>query len=156
MAKNIVIDGVTYAYPTQGERAWGGVATATMVAVANKLAEVSNDSDIPLTEAALLNNQSSFANVPGLVLDGVQTRSVTLTCSLYRTDGASDLVEEFELYATRSSVGAGSWTLSQEGSGNAQVIFDILSTGQIQYKSSNYAGQVGDIVFQYRGIVTPQ
>lgn len=91
---------------------------------------------------SIANNQSSPANVTGLLLDGAVTRSFIVDYAIYRkTDTASSAVAEAGqlrgVYNTQSST----WLMSTDYSGqDSGVSFSILSSGQVQYTSSNIAG----------------
>lgn len=106
------------------------------------------------TSFTIANNQSSAANVTGLLIDGVSTRSFILDYSIYRqTDTASSALAQVGqlrgVYNTQSA----SWLMSDDFSGqNAGVTFTILNSGQIQYTSTNIAGAnyVGSLKYAIR------
>lgn len=106
------------------------------------------------TSFTIANNQSSAANITGLLIDGVSTRSFILDYSIYRqTDTASSALAQVGqlrgVYNTQSA----SWLMSDDFSGqNAGVTLTILSSGQIQYTSTNIAGAnyVGSLKYAIR------
>ncbi len=106
------------------------------------------------TSFTIANNQSSAANVTGLLFDGVSTRSFIIDYSVYRqTDTAlSALAQSGQLrgvYNTQSST----WFMSDDFSGqNSGATFTILSSGQLQYTSTNIAGAnyVGSLKYAIR------
>jgi hypothetical protein len=106
------------------------------------------------TSFTVANNQAAAASVTSLLIDGVSTRSFIIDYSVYRqTDTAlSALAQAGQLrgvFNTQSST----WFMSDDYSGqNSGVAFSILSSGQIQYTSSNIAGAnyVGSMKYAIR------
>jgi hypothetical protein len=106
------------------------------------------------TSFTIANNQLAAASVTSLLIDGVSTRSFIIDYSVYRqTDTAlSALAQAGQLrgvFNTQSST----WFMSDDYSGqNSGVAFSILSSGQIQYTSSNIAGAnyVGSMKYAIR------
>ena len=106
------------------------------------------------TSFTIANNQAAAASVTSLLIDGVSTRSFIIDYSIYRqTDTAlSALAQAGQLrgvFNTQSST----WFMSDDYSGqNSGVTFSILSSGQIQYTSSNIAGAnyVGSMKYAIR------
>ena len=96
------------------------------------------DSDTSFT---IVNNQAT-TDVTGLLFDGIGTRSFVLDYSIYRqTDTVSSALTQVGqlrgVYNTQSA----SWFMSDDFSGqNAGVTFSILSSGQLQYSSTNISG----------------
>lgn len=107
-----------------------------------------NPNDIAETAFLGVNDQSTFADVTGLVfantLRGFKAL-VTVT-----VDADSDLFESFELLGVQKGAG---WDMSQSSVGDSSgVAFTITSGGQVQYMSSNYAGFV-ELKIKFRAIV---
>lgn len=106
------------------------------------------------TSFTITNNQSSAANVTGLLFDPIITRSFSLEYSIYRqTDTASTAVAQIGqlrgVYNTQSST----WLMSDDFSGqNSGVTFTIQPSGQIQYASTNISGAnyVGTLKYNIR------
>lgn len=109
------------------------------------------------------NNQSSAANVTGLLFSGITTRAFSIDYSIYRqTDTASSAVAQVGqlrgVYNTQSA----SWFMSDDFSGqNSGVTFTITSGGQVQYISSdldpansnpNYVGTLKFVIRQTLGV----
>lgn len=109
------------------------------------------DSDTSFTIA---NNQSSVANVTGLLFDGVATRSFILDYSIYRqTSTASSAVAQVGQLRGVFNTQSGTWLMTDDFSGqNAGVNFSITIGGQIQYTSTNIAGAsyVGSLKYAVR------
>jgi hypothetical protein len=88
----------------------------------------------------IVNDQSSPANITGLLFNPATFRGIILTYSLYRessTTSAAQIGELKFVYNTADDA----WYLSDTYAGqNAGVEFSITNAGQIQYKSSLYSG----------------
>lgn len=82
------------------------------------------------------NNQSSAANVTGLLLDSSSERSAVIHYEIFR-DGTADLYESGTLTAHYNGT---DWDHVLSRIGNAGVVFSITSGGQIQYTSTDNAG----------------
>lgn len=97
------------------------------------------DSDSVFTVA---NNQSSAANITGLLIDGASTRSFIIDYSIYRkTDTASSALAQVGQLRGVFNTQSSTWFMSDDSSGqNSGVTFSILSSGQIRYISSNISG----------------
>jgi hypothetical protein len=132
-----------------------GLASSSTEIVLNPAASAGaifiNDADTSFTIA---NNQSSAADVTGLLFDPISTRSFILDYSIYRqTDTGSSAVAQVGqlrgVYNTQSST----WLMSDDYSGqNSSVVFSIQPSGQIRYTSSNIAGAnyVGTLKYTVR------
>lgn len=158
MSIQVSVDGVIYNIPTEGERGWGENVTNWIEAVSDKLNEISSDVDIPLTSFTLTNNQSSFADITGMILDTSTVRGCNITYSVYRvvTSGLtviSELSETGNIQVTYKS-SALTWELTQTKTGSSGIQFGITTDGQIQYKSTNATGGVhaGNIKFVGKSI----
>lgn len=94
------------------------------------------------SQFAIANNQTTAANVTGLLFDKTVTKSFEVLFDIYRkTDTALSQVNETgKIYGTYDPVGD-SWKVSANSVfDNSGVIFSITSAGQVQYKSSNISG----------------
>jgi len=100
---------------------------------------------------AIANNQSTFANITGMLLDKTKHKSAIIKCDAYRKDAGAEDTQHLELRALYRPV-ADSWELlGPDGFGtDCGLEFDITSAGQVRYKSSNYAGgsYVGELRFK--------
>jgi hypothetical protein len=88
----------------------------------------------------IANDQSSPANITGLLFNPATFRGLILTYSLYRessTTSAAQIGELKFVYNTADDA----WFLSDTYAGqNAGVEFSITNAGQVQYTSSLYSG----------------
>lgn len=99
--------------------------------------------DLDQVSFTMLNNQSSFQNVTGVTFANGVTRSAELEYSIV-IDATDDLYESGKILAIQKGAG---WDVSQSVNGdNSQIILDINSSGQLQYKSANFAGFVSGTI----------
>lgn len=101
------------------------------------------------TQAEIVNNQTTWADITGLIFDTsglyfdpLLVRAAFITYSIYRQTtgvGAVELVEAGSMIAVYKTAAA-TWDLTREAQGDAGVEIQILPTGQLQYKSSNIGG----------------
>lgn len=102
--------------------------------------------DINETSFSIANNQSSPANVTGLVFSS----SIKMASVIYSVvvNASSNLYEAGEMLLV--NIGNTSWQIAINSVGNSSgVVFSINSSGQVQYTSSNYAGFTsGTIAFR--------
>ena len=105
--------------------------------------------DIPLTVFNAADNQSSV-NVSGLVFNNATIRSFDALVSVY-VDATLPLGEVFSIKGIQR---VGDWELSYSSHGqDSDVIFDITSSGQIQYSSGSYTGFTS-MKMEFRAITT--
>lgn len=91
--------------------------------------------DINPTSFSGANNQSSAANVTGLVFSSSNHFMARINV---RVTATSNLFESYEIVGTYKGA---SWDIVQESSGDdTGVVFSITSGGQMQYTSLNYSG----------------
>jgi hypothetical protein len=102
---------------------------------------------VPLKQSvAVVNNQSTPADVTGIVLDTASFKGFKLAFNIYRTDGASELSQTGTLHVAYKPI-AGTFAVSEHFSGDdAGVTFSVTAAGQLQYVSTDFAGQtIGEI-----------
>lgn len=119
---------------------------------ANFLAGVPVDSagDINETSFSIANNQTTPADVTGLLFNPAVVRSFKTLISI-EIDATADLFEAYELLAIYKN---GSWDMAQSATGDdSGVLFTITNAGQVQYTSQNYAGFVSGSI-KFRAITT--
>jgi hypothetical protein len=105
--------------------------------------------DILPTDFAIVNNQTSAANVTGLSFaSGLKGFRALVSVSI---DATTDLVETFELLGVQRSAG---WEMAVTSTGDdSGVILSITTGGQVQYTSSNYSGFVsGELTFRAQSV----
>jgi len=107
------------------------------------------------TQATIANNQTTFADVIGLVFDSSVTTSAQATYVIERnTDSITKLVETGTIRVFYNSQ-TDDWDMDRTFTGDAEMTdIDIDSDGQVQYKSSNESGSnyIGTIIFKATGL----
>jgi hypothetical protein len=99
--------------------------------------------DLDEVSFSLSNNQAAFTDVTGVAFANGVTRSAELEYSVV-IDATADLYESGKIIAIQKGA---DWEVSQSVTGdNSQIILDINSSGQLQYKSANYAGFVSGTI----------
>ena len=70
MSVILTVNNTPYEYPEQGDQApWGEAATGWATEVTNVLATVKGPSDLLETSFELVNNQTTFASIPGFTFE---------------------------------------------------------------------------------------
>lgn len=154
MPKILIVGTEEFEFPLVGENAdYGESVTDWASAVTDALTTVQQPNDILTTTAAINNNQTSYVNIPGFAFDTSEVIEIQAEAIVTRSTSSpvATLTENFEI---RGNYNGSEWSIeinsnSKEDSG---VDFDITSSGQIQYKSSNMigSGYVGSIIFKAR------
>jgi len=104
MSTNLTVNNNTYAYPSAGdEPGWGEAATGWATEVTEVLNNLQGTDDIPETTFTVADNQTSAADVVGLVFSPTTVRSAVVDYSIYRTNS--------DTFAT-SDVDAGADTIT--------------------------------------------
>lgn len=146
MPIQLTVNGTVYNYPVAGEeQKWGEDGTAWAEAVTNILSTIVGDGFIPETTVTIDDNITSFTNILGASFNNSISRAFRFTYAVSRTDGSSVFTETGVI----TGVYDGSeWDYTIERLGDAGMTFNVTSTGQIQYKSTNIGGTYsGDINF---------
>jgi hypothetical protein len=106
-----------------------------------------SDGQTPFT---LTNNQSSAADVTGLLFDPIGTKAFFLDYFIYRSTGSSGVAQSGQLRGVYNSF-TSTWLMSDDYSGeNAGITFSILSSGQIQYTSTDIVGSTSTLKYAPR------
>ena len=102
------------------------------------------------TSFTLTNNQSSAASITGLIFDPIGTKAFFLDYFIYRSTGSSGVAQSGQLRGVYNSF-TSTWLMSDDYSGeNAGITFSILSSGQIQYTSTNIVGSTSTLKYAPR------
>lgn len=151
MSIQLIVNNTSFDYPEQGEQSpWGEAATGWAVEVTKALNSLNGPSDILETSGNIANNQVSLTDISSFFFDSTTVQSFSVKGNIVRV-GSSTLYEEFTLNGL--NIGTG-WLLTQEGIGESGVTFSITNAGQVQYTSTNLAGQTsGKIKFKGIGIL---
>jgi hypothetical protein len=104
------------------------------------------------TSFTIVNNQTSAADVTGLLFDGSLVEAARIEYSIYRNTtgvGAVELAETGEIRLAYSPV-AETWDMQRVAIGDAGVTLTVTTLGQIQYTSSNLTGSPSASVMRFR------
>lgn len=153
----LTVNNIPFNYPDAGQQGGGGDpsigygedATAWAEEVTGVLASLLSAGDIIETTTNILDG-ATLEDVAGLNFSISVTREATVQYTITRsTTTPSSMVESGFLYLTYDPVGT-IWYLGQTKTENAQVVFSITSTGQVQYTSSSMGGPgyTGKITFK--------
>lgn len=89
---------------------------------------------------AIVNNQAAGLDITGVVFDKTEIKAARLLFDIFRRDDAQDKNESGEIYVYHNTE-TDTWAVQHFSVGDdAEVEFAILSSGQLQYTSSNFAG----------------
>ena len=113
---------------------WNDIRTALILAFGAGV--------VPETQFTIADNQSSYADVTGLLFDHNTVRSVKVEYSIYRTNGTSIERREMGTLTCTYKPVAGAWTYARvtDTEDDALNIADGLicnAAGQVQYKSDS-------------------
>jgi hypothetical protein len=151
MPKTLTINNIPFEYPVAGDPpGWGGDATGWAEQATNALSNLTGGTDILQTTFNVANNQVAAANITGLIFNTGLVRSAEIYYSIYRksTLNPSGFTESGKInIAYDNAIG---WSISQGNTtGIANVYFTILSSGQLQYTSSDIdgVGYLGEMKF---------
>jgi hypothetical protein len=136
---NLVVGGVTYAYPETNSELWGNSATDWAQAVTQQLQQVSVVGDIgPTTLVTVVNNQATPANVTNLLMNPALIRAGFAEYYVVRTTAGTEISEAGMLYLLYNDLAA-TWSIANVGNavGSTGVTFSVNSLGQVQYTSTN-------------------
>lgn len=108
------------------------------------------------TQFTIAGSQSSYASITGLLLNSTVSRAHEIAYTIYRTDGTTSRRELGKLFAMFKAQ-EGTWYYEREsigddtlGNGTVSDPLIVNATGQVQYKSDNFAS--GTI--RYKSVVT--
>jgi|688.fasta_scaffold526241_3 hypothetical protein len=140
MSKPLTIGSETFDFPLQGENAgWGEQVTDWATAVTDALSTVQGPADILLTSANIINNQSTFVNINGFSFSTATVDSFTAQYYVLRST-VSPAAKKVESGTINGNYDGTNWQISIQNTGNADIDFQITSSGQLQYKTDNMVG----------------
>lgn len=155
MAREFTVNGLVFDFPDAGdEPGWGNSVTDWAEEVTNVLNDLAGIDDILQTTFTIANNQSSAANVEGLLFNTGRVRSAQIPYTIYRISDANPSGHA-ETGVIRivydNDAGAGEkWQMSVgDIAGNSGVSLSILDSGQVQYTSTDIddVGYEGTMLF---------
>lgn len=162
MSVTLTVNNNPHEFPQTGDSpGWGDAVTGWAEDVTTVLDTLLGSSDITLTSATVLNNQSSVVNVAGLSFNTGTVRAAIIEYSIYRVSstnpsgkaetGTISLVYD-------NSAGAGNkWSIAHgQIVGNAGIIFSITDAGQVQYTSTDIGSTSYSGVMKFKARTLPQ
>lgn len=155
MAITLIVNGIPFDYPEQGEQQpWGEAATGWAEQVTTVLDSIKGPNDILETIGSIGNGQTD-TEIVGFFFDPLEVRSFIATGNIYRTyiSGSTtiELSEQFTI--TGLNQGSSSWIIQQEGLGDSGVTLNLDSSGQMKYTSSSLTNYLEGII-KFKGIAT--
>jgi hypothetical protein len=106
-------------------------------------------------DGASFNPTSSPQDIAPLSFPTASVRSVSISYAVYRTAESPSAVvaEEGDIQAIYNS-DAGTWEISREYTGNANITFSITNTGQIQFETTaiGTTNHLGRIIFSAKAL----
>lgn len=152
----VVINNNSYQYPTAGDDpGWGGQASDAFVEVTEVLNSLIGPNDILQTNFNIANNQTSVADVTGLIFNGAQVRKATINYSVSRLSATnpSGKTEGGTIVLVYDGAAGTPWSIGQGLIvGNSGVNFSVTNSGQIQYTSTDIGSSGYSGVMSFSGI----
>lgn len=139
MSKDLQVGSDIFEYPEQGEKAgWGESATAWAEAISKAVNDLSGPNDILLSTASLANNQTSAADINGLLFDTSKIQSVKVDYFIERTfdSGATTIGETGQILGHYDGT---EFIITYERTEYSGVDITVTNTGQFQYISDEKA-----------------
>jgi hypothetical protein len=138
MAESLTLNNKTFEYPSNGESpGYGEEATAWAKEANTVLNTLFGNNDISITTATILDNQTTAANVTGLIFDASFVRSFEVIYDVIRNDGSSQIQQNGKILGIYDG---SDWSITSECNGDAGIDFIINNDGQIQYFSTSVGG----------------
>jgi hypothetical protein len=144
----VTLNNKSFLIPTAGEEGYAEELTAYLTELAVVANSFIQPLDILPTNFNFSNNQVAPADVTGLSFPTASVVGVTIDYVITRDNGTK-ITEKGNLYAYQ---GETNWHLAQGNvlsdspTGDVGILFSITSDGQVQYTSTNYAGQTSGII----------
>lgn len=157
MSKKLQIGNKFIDYPSDGQEAgWGFDATKFAELVAEALQTVQGPNDILPTSVSLVNNQTSAANIPGLLFNVSEVLFTSVECLVERVydSGATKVSESFVIVGNFNGT---NFNISVERTGDDTGInIDALDSGQFTYTSTDLPNHVSTTIrYQAKTIDQP-
>jgi hypothetical protein len=156
MSKTVQIGSRVFEIPDQGDNpGWGEEVTAWIEAATDALSSVQGANDILVTSATLANNQSTAADIPGLLFNIAEVERVEIDYIITRVYdlGASTLTEAGKIIG---SFDGSEFNITVEAEGESGTTITVLNTGQFQYTTTDLTNHISSIIrFKASTIDTP-
>lgn len=153
MARDLTVDGSTYAFPEQAANpAWGEVVVDWAEAVSDALAGITATGDILARSANIANNTTAV--VTGLSFDSTLVRGATVLYSIYRTSTTIS-TPKVETGMIQIDYDGTTWSLSREATQDTGVDFTIAA-GVVSYTSTDVGATSYTGTMSYRAYANSQ
>lgn len=146
MSTQVQIGNDIFTIPNAGDNpGWGEDLTEFFLALEEALQTVQGPNDITITSANLANNQTTLADVAGFVFNAAQVQAIEADYLVIRTfdAGASVVTENGTITGNYDGT---DFYISIQSTGDAGVEFDITSSGQVQYTTTNLTNHVSSVI----------
>lgn len=144
--KTLVVNGVPYDFPEQGETpTWGEQTTAWATAVTDTLGGVVGQYDV-LNQIFLLSNSSTaFFDINNFSLDPALVQGAIVDYSIRRLTATTGVAEAGTMYLSYNPFGAPNqkWEVAQTFAGDARCTFNVTDAGQAQIKVDDLLAGTG-------------
>lgn len=142
MPKNVQIGSNPHIIPEQGDNPdWGENTTDWMIDVTDALANVQGPNDILITTTTLNNNQSTPANISGLVFNTGDVQAVKIEFLIIRIfdSGSTTLTESGTI---KGNYDGSEFFINTDAVGDSGVTITVTNSGQFQYISDDKTNHV--------------
>lgn len=135
------MSGISTSIPYRSNADTGLVTASWWNVLRTAILELAGASSIVETQFTIADNQSSYQDITGLLLDQSVSRSVRIDYTIYRTNGSSTERRETGYLICHYKAVAGTWTYERFSYGDdalniADGLF-LTTAGQVQYKSDS-------------------
>ncbi len=139
MSKRVTIGSHTYDLPLQGENpSWGEEISDIIEALIDSSNNTNGPYDILTTSALIANDVSSATNINLFKLNTATVRSFESQYYVFRKNDSTTISEAGIIIGINDDTLG--WSISISSNSDAGITFDIDSTGQITYTSTDMGG----------------
>lgn len=163
MPKSVILKNTEHIIPESRDQNYAEDLTNYLVDLADQVNAATGSLDIQQTSFIFTNNQAAPADITGFQFPTSSIASFSAEYVISRDDGATKVTERGTLFGIQTT---GGWDHSRGNilsnvtntnfpgsNGDIGVTFSITSSGQVQYTSNDYTGQVtGTITFKAKAI----
>jgi hypothetical protein len=145
--------GIFDAIPVRSNADTGMVEASWWNTIRTALVNAFGNASIAETQFTIADNQSSYADITGLLLDASVSRALDIEYTIYRTNGSSIEKRENGILRCMYKAVAAVWSFEHQswgddalGNGTISAPLNVTSAGQVQYKSysigATYVGTI--------------
>ena len=152
MPKILIVGNEEFEFPEEGDSSgyaggWGESVTSWAEAVTKALETVQQPNDIPISTAPILNNVTTPTLILGFAFDTSEVISIQGEYIVKRSTDTANLVENGNI---EGNYNGSDWFITHTNIRDAGIVFDITTSGQIVYTTTNISGAnySGVIIFK--------